>query len=267
MRISQSLIKDWGSHVKEELCGSIFEAKYITNTWDRTWQDSDAKALGRYFEYKLTGELPTGYKEAPQAIYMKSAKAEDIENENVSKMMAEYRRANANAERIKTLLKDSGFTIKSAQIYLTEGELEGTIDIISQYKPKGAKKAQEVNLDVKYSGLLFDKWNKFGWMWTDEQKEYNAIQTTHYTLLTGNPTWFLVVSSTNEVDVKLFGCDVSEEYKESHKDRVRHIIEQVNVIKNIGFANYPELKKCGECPLKDKCKDAITTLIPEVINI
>ena len=269
MKVSQSLIKDWNEYVNGEVCGSVIESKYVKNTWDRTADDSDSKALGRYFEYLLTGEIPTGYNTKPEPVWMKSAKPADMEGEfpNVDKMLAPYRLAHINADRIKKLLKDSGITITKAQVKLTKGIYTGTIDIEADYKPKGKRKATKINLDVKYSGLIHDKWNKFGWRWTDEQKEYNAIQSAHYTLLNGRPTWFLVVSSTNEKDVELFAPEISDFYMEQHEKKAERIIENVEMINELGWNNYPSLQKCQDCPLKDVCKDAVKTLIPEKIEI
>lgn len=279
MKVSQSMLKDWEDYMNQEICGSVFEAKYVTNTWDRSWNDSPAKALGRYFEYILTGENPTGYDSAPRPEWMKTASDKDIESfealakenkfdeVNTAKMMAPYRLAHVNAKRIRKLLTDSGVTIERSQVRLTNGILIGNIDIEATYKPKGAKKARKINIDVKYSGLIFDKWNRYGWMWTEEQTIYNGKQAIQYESLNGRPVFFLVVSNTNDKDVKFFESKVDDFNKEQHLLNAESVVEKVKLMEEIGWTNYPELEKCSECPIKANCKDRVDVLQPSKIYI
>lgn len=266
-KISQSLIKDWQEFRDEQLCGSVFEAKYITNIWGRTWNDSPIMALGRYFEFILTGAMPTGYKDYPKPNYLKSALKKKSENPDyqfiVDDMMSEYRLAHRNAERTKELLKKSGIKIQNSQVFCEKGALTGNIDIEAIFIDTG----KEINIDVKYSGVIYDKWNKFGWMWTPQQMAYNGIQAKQYTVLNGRPTYFLVVSNTNDKDIKFFHADIDPFYLEQHELMALNLIEKLNFVNDIGWQNYPELSKCESCPLKNSCEDRVTTLIVERIEI
>jgi hypothetical protein len=265
MKISQSMIKEWDSHVAGESCGSVFVARYIDRTWDRTWGDSDSKALGRYFEFILTDVRPNGYDSDPEPVWMKSATDKDRESLNRAKMMAPYRLAHDNADRIKLLLAASGISIERSQIHLTKGILEGNIDAEAIYTSHRGGRKRKVNIDIKYSGLMDDKWSKFGWQWTDIQTAYNGIQAAQYQSLNGRPVMFLVVSSSNTEDVALFEMRFTRKQLREHLKRAEQIAENIDMMNEIGWQNYPELKKCSRCPLTG-CKDRITKLIPEKIN-
>lgn len=266
-KISQSLIKDWQDFKDEQLCGSVFQAKYITNTWLRTWNDSPLKALGRYFEFILTGAMPTGYHDYPKPNYLKTALTKKAKNPDykftVDDMMSEYRLAHKNAERTIKLLEASGIKIQSAQVFREKGALTGNIDIEAIFLESG----KEINIDIKYSGLIYDKWNKFGWSWRPEQMAYHGIQAKQYSILNGRPTYFLVVSNTNDKDIKFFHAYIDPFYLEQHEKMALSLIEKLNFVNDIGWQNYPELNKCESCPLKNSCSDRVTTLIAERIEI
>lgn len=269
MNISQSLIKTWQEYADEETCGSVLEAKYITKTWDRTWGDSDSKALGRYFEFLLTGAKPTGYDEYPEPKFMKSATEFDIETHNVNKMLSAYRTAVENARKVKELLKSSGFEIERSQVYLTRKigkvTIEGNIDAEAIYTPPRGGHKRKVNLDIKYSGLMNDKWSKFGWLWTPLQKQYNAIQAAHYQLLNDRATFFLVCSSTNTEDLELYEMRISKEKIQEHKSMVQSLHNKMQGWYDFGGMNYPSLTKCSKCPLKG-CPDRVDKLVPTKIE-
>ena len=266
MKVSQSLMKEWSAYVAGETCGSVVEAKYVTRTWDRTADDSESKALGRYFEFLLTGVRPNGYDSDPEPAWMKSATDDDRKTLNIAKMLAPYRLVHENAYRIALLLGVSGLTIERSQVYLTKGILEGNIDSEAIYKPHTGGRQRKVNLDIKYSGLIDDKWSKFGWQWTDLQTEYNAIQAAQYQSLNGRPVLFLVVSNTNTTDVELFEMKFTRKQLREHLKKAEQILENIQLMKEVGWQNYPSLKKCSNCPLM-KCKDRINKLIPTKITI
>jgi hypothetical protein len=265
IKISQSLIKDWNGFINEDVCGSVFEAKYVTNTWVRTWNDSESKAIGRYFEFILTGAMPTGYKEYPKAQYYAATVKKMAENKSyrpkVSEMLKEYQLAHRNADRVLLLFKKTGIKIESAQVFREKGALTGNIDIEADFN--GLK----INIDVKYSGLIHDKWSLFGWRWTPPQMEYNGIQAKQYSVLNGRPTYFLVVSSTNDKDIEFFKAEITPEDLKRHEEYAVSLIEKIAFVNEFGWKNYPSLSKCADCPLKNTCSDAVNTLIPTIIYI
>lgn len=264
-KVSQSLIKDWFSFTSEEMCGYEFESKHLTNKWDRTWGDSEAKAVGRYFEYILTGAMPTGYKEYPKAKYLSEAKKKIAVNPaytpKVTEMTSEYRRAHRLAEKLLLLMKKSGITIQQAQVYREKGVMTGNIDIEALYN------GVEVNIDIKYSGLLHDRWSKFGWVWTDYQMDYNAIQAKHYSILNDRPFYFLVVSASDILEIEFFELEITDWDLEQHELLAKSMPEKIAVVNEVGWNNFPSLSKCEVCPLKNSCKDKVDKLIPKKIII
>lgn len=269
IKVSQSLIKDWIDFTNNEMCGSEFEAKHVTHKWDRTWGDSEAKALGRYFEYILTGAMPTGYQEYPKAKYLSTVVAKmeakkkvgSVYIPKVSDMLSDYRRAHTVADKILLLFKKSGIVIQAAQVYREKGIMTGNIDV------EATLDGEEINIDIKYSGLLYDKWSKFGWMWTPYQMDYNAIQAKQYNLLNGRPVYFLVVSATNTTDVEFFKCEITDFDLEQHELLAKSMPEKIAMVNEVGWRNFPKLSKCTMCPINKTCKDARTKLIPETIII
>lgn len=262
LKVSQSLHKDYDDYIAENLCGEIFKAKYVDRTWNRTWNDSDAKAIGRYFEYVLTGAKPTGYKDAPKPVYMKTPlKKKKPEDLTVEDMTSEYRRAHEKAKKVLDYLEKSGVKIQSAQVYRQKGCMDGNIDIEATYK------GEEINIDVKYSGMIHNKWDRFGWMWTKEQTEYNGKQAKQYTALNGRPTYFLVVNNGDKDEFRFFKTNIDDFTLEQHVLKSEQLIQNVREIDSVGWVNFPTLEKCTECPLRNKCKDAVDELVVEEIDI
>lgn len=262
IKVSQSMHKDYDDYLAETLCGDIFKAKYIDKTWNRTWNDSDSKAEGRYFEYVLTGAKPTGYKDAPKPVYMKTPlKKKKPEELTVEDMDSRYRMIHRKAEFVKSYLEKSGIKIQSAQVYREKGCMDGNIDIEAEYK------GQEINIDVKWSGMIHNKWDRFGWMWTKEQTEYNGKQAKQYTALNGRPTYFLVVNSADKDEIRFFKTNIDEFVIEQHVLKSERLIENVHEIDSVGWVNFPSLEKCRECPLRTSCKDMVDELVVEEIDI
>lgn len=251
--------------MREDLCGSVFEAKYLSKTWGRNWGDSRSKAIGRYFEYALTGAMPTGYKEYPKPEYfassIKKMEKDPMYVPQVSDMLKDYQLAHKNAERVLLLFKKSGIKIESAQVYREKGGMTGNIDIEADYN------GEKINIDVKYSGLIHDKWSVFGWRWTPIQMDYNAIQAKQYQVLNGRPVYFLVVSASNEKDIEFFKAEITDDDLKAHEKMANDLPKKISFVNDVGWNNYPSLSKCSDCPIKKRCSDAVNKLEPKIIYI
>lgn len=274
-KISQSMIKDFEKYNNGLLCGNVFRGKYITKQFPRNHNDSKTKALGRYFEYLLTGEKPTGYDEFPKPEYLAKAwtKFNSAKSKgekyifSTSDMLKEYREVHRKSDLVKQLLKKSGVTIIRAQVYLTKGNLEGTIDIEASYKPNRKTKSKNITIDVKYSGMVTDKWTEFGWAWSGLQKKNHGTQAAQYQYLSGNPVYFLVVNSTEVDEVRFFKAVIDDFNIDQHVLKAEQTLNAVKLMEDIGWENYPSLKECSDCPLKENCKDSVSTLVVEEIPI
>ena len=165
----------------------------------------------------------------------------------------------------------SGFDIEASQVYRTRkvGDvvLEGNIDVEAIYTPPRGGHKRKVNIDIKYSGLLNEKWSKFGWQWSEIQTAYNAIQGIQYQLLNSRPTFFLVCSSTNNEDLELWEMKPSNDSIDAHVWRAREIELKIGSMQEmqVPWSNYPSLTKCSKCPLKT-CPDRVNKLVPTKIE-
>lgn len=247
--VSQSMIKDVLRYKKKELCGLVLESKYIKKDFPPDGDDSPEKKLGRYFEFILTGAI--GRHGEPVAEYTASGLKKDPKLRRVEDMTAEYQRAHRNAARVKEYFKKMKIRILPDQVnvYISRGGLEGTIDIIAVYR------GVRVVIDVKYSGLIGDKWNEMGWMMTDEQKAFHGIQAHQYHYLGGGiPFFFLVVSSKNEDDIEFIEAGFTDFSLEQHHEKVEFTRKEMKFGIDFKFVPYPELVRCKKCALFNACK-------------
>lgn len=261
--VSQSMMKDVKRYFAKLMCGFVLKAKYIDKTWPEDADDSPAKALGRYFEYILTGAVPrSGI--TPEPIYkkgaMKAFKRDPLRNRlKVEHMTKEYQLAHRNAERVKKYFKIMKIRILEVNVHYLKGLKEGTIDIIAMYK------GRRVVIDVKYSGLLDDKWNELGWAWTDEQAKFHGTQALQYHDLTKLEFYFLIVSSTNEEEIKFLEVQFDDFSREQHEKEVNKTRKEMEFMVEFGFNPRPELVRCSKCAIREGCQAKIEAPQPEKV--
>lgn len=262
--VSQSMIKDVRKYVLKKMCGLVLQSKYILNTWPEEGDDSELKKLGRYFEFILTGSTGrSGVVPVPD--YKKGAlsayKRDPLRNRlTEDKMTKPYQLAHKNARRVKEYFRLMKIQILEVNVRFERAGMSGTIDIIALYN------GHRVVIDVKYSGLLFDKYDELGWMWTDEQAKFHGTQAAQYHLLTGIPFYFLVVSSTNDHDIKFIDVQFDEFSLEQHQAEIEDTRNKMTFfVEHNGFHPIPELVRCTKCPLRGECKSKI--IAPEPIKV
>lgn len=260
-RISQSFTKDMLDYQAGELCGNMVKARWVD---DRLFPGSDAMALGAYFEYQFTllmtgvGTLPKDGK-IPMAKMMVSGKDK----------LAPYRTADANVRHLKDYFEEMGLKIVSAGKRLTKGRFDGTLDLICEvtknrtFNPSTWNIGDKIIIDLKYSGLLDDKWNKMGWAQLSMpgpqvQKDYHRIQATQYSYIGNLPFYYLVMSSTNETDIRMFDMPPPRDEFHEHLTRGNRLFEDFEFGVGAGFTPYPEISRCNDCPLKKECPDKHT---------
>lgn len=267
--ITQSLIKDVKRFVKKEMCGLVLKAKYIDKTFPFDGDDSDEKKLGRYFEYILTGAIPRNGV-IPQAEYTKTflkLHAKDpLRNRkgNPKDMLEPYKLAHINAARVKEYFRKLKIVVLKFNVYFEKNGKGGTVDIVAMY---GRKK---IVIDVKYSGLIHDKYSELGWAWTDtpvgleHQRKFHGTQALQYHDLTGYDFYFLVVSSKNEFDIKFVEVMIDDFSREQHEVEVEDTRKKIEFYNEFGFNPVPELVRCTKCILRDDCQAKIEAPVPIV---
>lgn len=255
-RVTQSFIKAMREYIAGEECGNIIREQYIDGRLiDRK---SEAMDEGSYFEYKLCGNLP------------KSGNVPEPLRTGKGELTMEYKRAEHNAEVVKKLLFETwGLKIVKKGVKLTKGNQEGTIDLMVEctmdvkFGDKLWKKGDRFVIDIKYSGLLYDKWEKFGWQWSNIQKSYHGTQAKQYHYITGLPFYFLVVGNKNllkdgswqTTDIKMFYTPIDEHMIEAHLDEGNDLLEKLKFYGADLLEARPSYSKCIKCPLRENCHD------------
>lgn len=265
MKISQSWFKDFRNYLTGKECGNLIHYKWVEGKF---FESTHAQKLGQYVEYLVLGSLPKDGK-VPQPDYLKDGKT----------LTAPWRIAEGHAYRAKKLIADMGIDIIAAGKKLDKGRHFGTIDAMCratkdiQLSNGDVLKAGTVFvMDVKYSGLLEDKWNIFGWAMTEEQQLHNAVQATAYHYITGLPFFYFVIGAngtleTTTTDIKFFEFVISESAVNNYLADANDLMEKFEYEKIVGFEPRPEYNKCQKCPLKETCADRMMYPQPEVIEI
>lgn len=269
-RISQSFIKSFVAYESGEECGNIVKHQFIDDHLIEL--DSESVAEGAYFEYKLTGGLP------------KSGVIPVAERTSKGELTMEYKRAEHNAWMVKKLLFETwGLVIvevkkkRAVGIKFTKGMHEGTIDIVVEatIAINGWKVGDRFVIDIKYSGLLYDKWEKHGWMWSNIQKSYHGTQAKQYSYITGLPFYFLVAGNKNllkdgvwqPTDIKLFSVPIDEHMMQDHIDYSVHLFDKFQLLGAEGLEARPSYSKCMKCPLREACTDKHEYPHPVVVDL
>lgn len=281
--ISQSMMKDYESYRAGEYCGILFEAAYIEKRCG--FIQGEAQMLGDYFEYKATGQRPRSGKE-PQADYKRG-------KNGIKELTAPYARANRQAKRFKKYAEELGMEIVATGVKIGPGTQEGKeffdLDAINAHPVKrgctmivdalirfDVKKLQEhepewaryitfnnidlMILDLKYSGLLENKYEDFGWALENiNYRPKLRIQPIHYSWMSGLPFMWWVFSSSADEDNRLMFTHIDDDEFGLHEKAVVKMRRQVQAQRQLrhggasGFKAYPSVRRCEGCQLFDEC--------------
>jgi hypothetical protein len=258
-KISQSLMKAYVDYLNGKECGLFFQARYIDKDPYADTEPSDAMRAGVYFEYLCTGALPrNGVVPEPDVVY---------KGKPNEKLSAPYERIVESAAIFKKIIEHYDIKIKNIGLVLGDDEINGIIDIHAEWDGK------EVFIDLKYSGLIDDKWSDTGWdLDALPQKDSLMIQGVHYKILAERclniqdiPFYYFVFSSTDPNNVKIIKQEVDNSKTQSHIVAVHNILGKIKKEIEFGFTPIPSLIKCSKCPLAFKCESKVDyPLIDEV---
>lgn len=269
--ITQSFMIDIQEYMAGILCGNIVHEKWVN---DRLIDlDSEAIDLGCYFEYMLTliltgkGSLPRNGK-IPLPVL----------NQN-GKMSADYLRVQTNIDRVIRYLAEMGLQVKQAGVKLRDGNYEGTIDLICvctkeiEFEDGSTWSiGQEIIIDLKYSGLIDDVWNKFGWAGMLKsgphiQKDLHGVQAVQYHYVGKRLFYFLIVHPKNDIAILMLHVPVTQEMINQHIEKGDDLFDFFKFTAEIGFEPRPEISKCNACPLNGECKDKHTFPHPKTVYL
>jgi hypothetical protein len=201
MKISQSFVKEYSKYKQKKSCGLQVKAKYIDGI---KFPSSDVMQVGNYFEFMATGCLPrTGEIPAPEMVYKGTAK---------EKLSTDYERANASAEFFKVVSKELNIEILETGKIISIDNRTGILDIVAKFNNRICV------IDLKYSGLLEDKWSEFGWETESlPYKDNLMVQAVHYTILLSEVCevdyedidfYFFVFNSKDPEDAKIIKVNI-----------------------------------------------------------
>jgi len=256
MKISQSFVKEYSKYKQKKACGLQVKAKYIDGI---KFPSSPVMELGNYFEFMATGCLPrSGEIPIPEIIYKGTSK---------EKLATDYERANASAVFFNKIVDRYKIKILETGKVITKGNRTGILDIVAKFQNRICV------IDLKYSGLLEDKWSEFGWETESlPYKDNLMIQAVHYTILLAEVCevdyadidfYFFIFNSKNPEDAKILKINIDPDAFETHLEAVQKVYQEV-VVNNHNFKPYPSLRLCNSCPLTD-CKHKLT--IPEIEEV
>jgi hypothetical protein len=252
-KLSQSLVKTLFKYKLGEECGIRVEQMYIEGV---NFPSSDVQELGNYFEYICTNQLPRdGHTPTPKIL-------------KTGKPSINYARMDKQKVNFENIMRDYKFTIEKTGFVFTNPKYSGIADIIALNEDK-----ERVIIDIKTSGLINDKWSPYGWANESIEEKWDLnIQAIHYKMLAKYewgiediPFYFMIFSTKNDVECKIFEIIVDESTKFQHYqnlEKVKHFLDES--IKN-GWEAKPELMRCSKCELTDSCLYA--AVVPDVQKV
>jgi len=246
-KISQSLIKAYGEYHNQNECGLFFKARYIDKDPECETEPTDAMRAGIYFEYLCTGALPKS-KVVPEPDVVYKGKPNE-------KLSAPYERVVQSVELYKRILEKYDIEIIESGLDLSDDELSGVIDIYAKWGDK------KVFIDLKYSGLIDDKWSDSGWNIDFlHEKHKLMVQAVQYKILAERclgivdiPFYFFVFSSGDPNNIRIIEVVVDESKTAAHLVHVGLLKENLEFNMKHGFKAYPTIQRCGSCPIAHKC--------------
>ena len=259
-KLSQSLVKALYKYKMQEECGLRIKASYIDKI---NFPSTDAQELGNYFEFKATGQLPRdGH--TPKAVLLK--------NGNPS---IDYARMDEQVSNFHKVMKRMNFSVEHTGYEFNNPKYSGIADIIALDKnvKSKVKENQRIIIDLKTTSLINDKWSSYGWADESIEEKWDIlIQAIHYKMLAkwewgieNIPFYFMVFSTRNEWEYKLFKVNVDELTMQQHYNNLQSVKLFFDETLKAGFKAYPKYNVCKDCPLSITCSEF--TDIPSVQEV
>lgn len=249
IKISQSFLKDYSDYRSDftNICGLQVRAKYFDGV---NFFSSEAMELGNYFEFVATGCLPRdGHIPTARKVYKGTPK---------EKLATPYERANESAKLYKKIIESYGIEVIEVGMKLETDKMNGIADIYAKWN------GRYCFIDLKYSGLLENKWDERGWELNSlPDKHKLMIQGVQYTILADeclahNPEdfdfFYFVFSSQDPLKAKIIHQVIDPDTIELHKNNVDFVYKQLQKypLDKI-FKAKPSLENCAGCAIAKTC--------------
>ena len=314
-KLSQSTMKAFQQYESGDLCGILFRELYLN--YNLKSVSGEAAQKGHYFEYLATGSMPAYGDAVPEPErYKRSGTAGDGRVYREGEVKPDWILPALQAANFKGYLSHWGMKIMKAGMKVAREGAHGNIDIIIQVDAEhwdevvgsyvthdfgtdtmtfdsSAPRREEcrwmdengvvhegcIVVDLKYSGLLYDKWNDAGWDLDRLAEKYDTIlQAKHYAWLTGGLPFFFWVFSSVDEDSRMIRVLFDDQTLNNHAVQVAATIKKitsamrmdepanpafpVSPLRNNGMGLSkaqgstvmpPPMRDCVACPLKDEC--------------
>lgn len=223
-------------------CGLYVKAKYIDKI-EMKEEPSDAMKEGIYFEYLATGSLP------------RSGEVPEPEKTMKGQLTTAYQRVVAASELFKKIVKHYQIKINKTGYTVSTDNMTGILDIWAEWN------GQPCIIDLKYSGLIDDKWNELGWDTESlSMKDSLMIQGVHYKILIKDalgldvPFYYFIFNSKNATDMKIIEEVVDVDKFDFHRQAVMNTKASIEKHIDKGFNAFPDFRYCKDCPLFENCQ-------------
>jgi hypothetical protein len=242
VNISQSLIKNIWAYMYEGACGVQLRDVDILYKYDK--ELTDAMKSGNYFEYLSTGQKQRDGS-VPEAV---------VTTKGV--LTADSKRAVKQAANFTKMLHAHGIEVTDTGAVITHDDLKIIVDAMVTTPVH-----EEAILDIKFSGLLGNKWEPMGW--TEESYAYKhklTIQPIFYKYvywkekgLFDVPFFYAIHSSKNENDYDMWEINIP-----NFEAVVEELEKEIKVIRSFlggidELQARPEMKRCAKCAMFNTC--------------
>lgn len=235
-------MKGYHEYKSERLCGLLFKAKYIDR--NLPFVTSPSMQEGIYFEYLATGSLP------------KSGIVPEPEKTLKGELKEPYKKIVEAVKLFKKIIAHYDIKILKVGYTLENDDKSGVLDIWAEWD------GVECIIDLKYSGLIDDKWNALGWdLDSLPEKDNLMMQGVHYKMLAKEilgiedvPFYYFIFNSKNPNDMKIIRQHVDEDRYFFHQIAIDKVKDGIEKAKYNGYKAYPDYRKCIDCPLFSNCE-------------
>jgi hypothetical protein len=257
--LSQSLLKAYYQYINDKMCGLFLYNRYFLK---KQTPKTPEQAEGIYFEYKATGYY---HKEEGIPIAKKAYAGTARERLDVG-----YERAEQSAKLFKEIIKHYKIKILTAGERMEYNEASGLLDLRAVWNKK------ECIIDVKYTGLIDDKWSDYGWdTETLPLRKQTMLQPVMYKYLDRKingshniPFYFFIFDSNNPKRAKIIETNVEDEaidvFEVQFVDKMKKYVDFHHKNPDELQAK-PTVDRCATCPFFTDCPKKVT--IPGIETI
>lgn len=314
-RLSQSTMKAWQQTREGRLCPIVFKEYCLTNNLYS--ESGEAAKKGVYFEYMATGSVSPYDPTIPvPEKYQKSGTAGDGRQYFAGETKPEWIIPEIQANNFHNALKAMGMRIIDRGAKIAHDGAHGNLDLILQVdrdrwdEHVNSYLIQEmftltpmiasdgptweectwrnslgqvhhgcIVVDLKFTGLLYDKWQDAGWdLDRLSEKTDTLLQGKHYHWLSGGLPFFFWVFSAKDEDSKMIRLLFPPGTVEAHTQEVANAVKLIRSQMAMdsptspafwtlmdGRKYVPTLKDCQQCPLRDECPKRAT--VPRIYAV